>query len=133
MGIHPAPLIDQAPQVQIPINNPVAQPFGLSKAGPVLRDDVMAAKHQILGRLPLPRVGINIPAHQPGRLAADQRLTILVLSHGLVAGGTVGHHRGPGVADGGRTWNPHVLTDLRRQHKARHRRAGKQKIGPHRH
>ncbi len=133
VSVHPPPLADQPSKIQIPVNTSVAKPFGLPKACAVLRDNIVAPEHQILSGLPLPRVGVHIPAHQPGRLTADKRASVTVLSHRLVAGRTVGNNRGPGagVADGGRTWNPHVLTDLRRQHKPRHGGTGKEKIRPH--
>ena len=134
-GSHPAALLGQTFQVQVRINGLVDKPAGLGQAGAVLRDQVLAAEHQILGGLPLPGVGVHITADQAGGLAADQLSAVGVLAGGLIAGRAVDHHRGPGhaVADAGRTGNPHVLADLRPNHQARGVLAGEQKVGAHGH
>ena len=95
----------------------------------------MAAEYQVLGRFSLSRVGVNIAAHQSGRLAGNQLPSVGILAHGLVAGGAVDHHHGPRqrVGNAGRTRRPYVFAQLRRQHKPRHRITGKQQMGAHRH
>ncbi len=81
----------------------------------VFRNQIAAPKNQILGGLPLSRIGINVSAHQPCGLAADQFLTIAILANGLITGGAVHNHSGSrqGMTHTGRCRNPQILTDLR--------------------
>ena len=76
-------------------------------------------------------IGVEIGAEQPRTLPADERPAVGGLADGLITGGEVCHHRGPGQRVGA-AWRdrcPQILADLGGQHKGRHLLAGKQQVG----
>ena len=97
----------------------------------VFRDQIMPGEDQVGGGLALPRVGIDIAAHQPGGLPGHQGTPVGVLSHRLVAGGQVQQQGGarPRQRLGGRLRRPQVLADLHPQDKPRHAFTGEDHIG----
>ena len=76
-------------------------------------------------------IGVEIGAEQPRTLPADERPAVGGLADGLITGGEVCHHRGPGQRVGAawRDRRPQVFADLGGQHKGRHLLAGKQQVG----
>ena len=126
---HPSPLPHNSGNVQIRVNGLILKTSGTAQNLPVFRNQIMAAKHQILGGFSLSRIGVNISADQPGRLPADQRFPVRVFSRGFIAGGTVDDYgrSGKGMVDARRVRHPYILTDLRRHCQSRHLLTGKQK------
>ena len=100
--------------IDVSIDDLASEPFGLGKNRPVLRNDIMAAKHQILGRLPLPRVGINIPGNIPCAGRFHEHFPVFVLSHRLIGSGQIHDYRSPGFRMGirRRVRHPYIFTDL---------------------
>ena len=86
----------------------------LRQQGAVLRDDVVAAEHQVGGGLPLPGVGVHIAAQQAARLPRHQIAAVVRLAHRLIGGGQVQNQGGarPGQGRGGGLRRPQVLADL---------------------
>ena len=103
----------------------------LGQQGAVLGHDVVAVEDQIGGGLPLPGVGVDIAAHQPGGLAAHQAAAVLGLAHQLVGGGQVEDNGGPRLGQGhrGGRGGPQILTDLHPHSEAGHALAGEDHVG----
>ena len=89
----------------------------LGQQGPIFRDQVVAGEDQVGGGLPLPGVGIDVAADQPGGLAGDQAAAVVRLAHGFVAGGEVEDEGGArtGQSGGGGLRGPQVLAELHAQ------------------
>ena len=81
----------------------------------------MAGEHQVRGGFPVACVRVGIGAQEPGAVGADEGAAVIRLAHGLVAGGKVGDHRGPGLGQGGAGGHggPKVLAELHPQAKLR--------------
>ena len=124
-GIHPPPFIGQALHVDLTDGESGGKP-PLGHQGAVLSHDVMAVEDQVCGGLPLPGVGVDIAAHQPGGLAAHQSAAVLGLAHQLVGGGQVEDDGGPrlGQGHGGGLGGPQILADLHSHHQPGHGIAG---------
>ena len=124
-GVHPPPLVGQAAHVDLTDGEAGGKP-PLGQEGAVLGDQVVAGEHQVGGGLPLPGVGIDVAAQQPGGLAGDQGAAVIGLAHHLVGGGQVEDHGGPrlGQGHGGGRGGPQILTDLHPHHQVGHGVAG---------
>ena len=129
-GIHPPPFIGQALHVDLTDGESGGKP-PLGHQGAVLSHDVMAVEDQVCGGLPLPGVGVDIAAHQPGGLAAHQAAAVLGLAHQLVGGGQVEDNGGPRLGQGhrGGRGGPQILTDLHPHSEAGHALAGEDHVG----
>ena len=129
-GGHPPALIGQPLHIDLRDGEPGGE-AALRQQRPVLRDEVVAHEHHVGGGLPLPGVGVDIAAHQPGRLPGDQSPAVFGLAHQLVAGREVQNHRGPRLGQGhrGGRAGPQVLAQLHSQGQPGHGVAGEDHVG----
>ena len=91
----------------------------------------MPGKHQIGGGFPLAGVGVKIAADQTGGLPGDQRATVDVFPHGLIAGREIQDQRGTGLgqSDRRRLGSPQVFTQLYSDGETGQRLAGEEHVG----
>ena len=134
VGVHPLPLIGQPLYVNLADGQPGAEP-ALRKQRPIFRDHVVPREYQVGGALPLPRIGVDIAAHQPPGLACHQLAAVIRLAGHLIAGGQVQDEGGPlrRQPDGRGRRGPQILADLHADDQPRHRPAFHQRMGGHAH
>ena len=130
-----APFRVQPFQIHVSADRFRCKPLGLCQTCSILRNDIVASKHQVLCRFAFPRISIDIAADQSRRLPADQLSPVRILSDHFVACRAVCNDRCAckRMPDTRRARNPYILTDFCRYCQLRVFFAGKQKIGSHRH
>lgn len=80
-------------QIHVSIYGLVAKPLGFSQERSIFRNEILAAKHEILGGFSFSCIGIDVTAHQAGRMACDQASSIYILPRCFIAGRTVYNDR----------------------------------------
>ena len=77
-------LICQSLHINFSVDHSVLEALRLCQHGAVLCDQILSAKYQILGGFTLSCCGVNIAAHQSGRLTLHQITAIGILAYHLI-------------------------------------------------
>ncbi len=120
-SLGPAALTGQALDVDFGNQQPAVKP-ALRQHGPIFRNQLMGAEHQVGGGLARPGAGIGIAAKELGALHGNQLAAVGVLPHHVVAGGEVSDEKGPLLRhlDGRALRRPEVLADFKAQGQLRY-------------
>ena len=124
-------LLHHAAKIQLGHGSLACKGGGVGQQTAVFGNQIVPGKGHVGGAFPMAGIGVEIGAEQPRTLPADERPAVGRLADGLITGGEICHHRGPGQRVGAawRDRRPQILTDLGGQHKGRHLLAGKQQVG----
>ena len=113
-GVQFAPFLAHFLHINFCGDQSAGEQLTLCQDNAVFCDEIMTGEYYIRGGFPIAGVGIDIPAQQTGRLAADQLPTIFGFPDDLIAGRQIDNDGGAchGVLRGRRQRRPEVFTDF---------------------